>query len=67
MPYDSPLAHPQAYISKIGALSNAGVTIDAEAAKAKRNAEEYASKYSSDFSLVTSLADFNNQFYDVSE
>lgn len=67
MSYESTLAKPDAYISRIGVLSHEGVTIDAGVAKAKRDAEEYVSKYSSDFSLVTSLADSIKQFNDVCE
>ena len=65
MPYDSPLASPGQYVTRIDDLSNEAVTIDKGVGNAKRDAADFASKYAGDFSLVTDLKSKIEEFSDV--
>ncbi|KAF5323047.1 hypothetical protein D9611_009338 [Ephemerocybe angulata] len=55
MTYNSPFLNPDTYIGRIASLSNEAITIDKGVAQATRDAAEFATKYSSDFSLVNEL------------
>ena len=65
MSYNSPLASPEQYVTRIGNLSSEAVTIDKGVANAKRDAADFASKYARDFSLVTDLKSKIEVFSDV--
>ena len=65
MPFNSPLASPDAFVTRIGSLSNEAIIIDKGIGNAKRDAANFASKYSADFSLVTDLKSQVEGFSDV--
>jgi hypothetical protein len=65
MSYNSPLASPGQYVTKINNLSNEAITIDKGVGNAKRDAADFASKYAGDFSLATDLKSKIEEFSDV--
>ncbi|EGN94757.1 hypothetical protein SERLA73DRAFT_187812 [Serpula lacrymans var. lacrymans S7.3] len=62
MSYTSPLVNPQPFITKIKGLSDEGITIDKGVDRGKRDAAEFASKYSANFQFVSELQTSTEQF-----
>jgi hypothetical protein len=65
MSYTSPWLSPGQYIGTVNSLSSGGITIDNGVARTVREAQDFASKYSGDFSLVTQLKVSTAQFNEV--
>ena len=57
-----PLAHPEPYITKLDVLSQEGITIDQGVDRAKRDAAEFAAKYSENFTIVLELRESTEIF-----
>ncbi|RXW21454.1 hypothetical protein EST38_g4410 [Candolleomyces aberdarensis] len=62
MSYTSPWVNPGQYVSNVNSLSSEGITIDKGVDRAAREANDFASRYSARFSLVTQLAATTAQF-----
>ena len=62
MSYNSPLAHPEPYITKLNDLSQEGITIDQGVDRGRREAAEFAAKYSANFTIVLELRESTDEF-----
>jgi hypothetical protein len=62
MAYNSPLADPGPYITKVNELSAEGITIDKGVDGARREAAEFATKYGADFTIVVELQESIDKF-----
>jgi hypothetical protein len=65
MSYTSPWVNPEQYSRNVTRLSSEGITIDQSVARTVQDAQDFASKYSADFSLVTQLKTDTTQFNNV--
>lgn len=57
-----PLAHPEPYVTKLNVLSQEGIAVDQGVDRARRDAAEFAAKYSANFTIVLELRESTDIF-----